>query len=426
MSSYRPAYPPPRSGGYSQSSQRSQHRNDGGRRRNDGGRDYGDRRPHEQRSSIEGSGPSYDNRRRSIYSPPPPGLSYDNYRDSLHGPANGDSYRPPQGEFTFRMEKPAGIIDLSDDNYRPRMDQGARARTRDPRHRDGRGVRGGRPPIRLPAERALLQSRPLGLVEQVTAHPNIFATYKAVEEMSDDDEAEMEISDQSDSDSGKPKSKRPRNTEGLDGSEAAVPKWSNPDPYTALPCPDESQRKKKDVVKLIRKARVEDLAASNAAATTEAEDYISFDFDMSQESDEDDDLRSGDASNLAPGRGVIGAPTGPRALTSLSSSSSTGRPITTTVGVASSRSSVTIAVVPDLPPKPTTDPLGSRKRTADDELKPSNHGPLKKVNKMPVQGLIVPQWVAGPGQDAQPWVMAEVPTASDLSKLNTSVSTSKK
>ena len=59
---------------------------------------------------------------------------------------------------------------------------------------------------------------------------------------------------------------------------SAIPKWSNPDPYTVLPPVDEEQRKNKNVVKLIRKARV----ATERDETTQTEvaannDFISFD-----------------------------------------------------------------------------------------------------------------------------------------------------
>ncbi|GAB7339587.1 hypothetical protein MBLNU457_6187t1 [Dothideomycetes sp. NU457] len=56
------------------------------------------------------------------------------------------------------------------------------------------------------------------------------------------------------------------------------PKWSNPDPYTVLPPPGESSNKpKKDVVQLIRQAKVENQAEakSNEAST----DFISLSFD---------------------------------------------------------------------------------------------------------------------------------------------------
>ena len=64
------------------------------------------------------------------------------------------------------------------------------------------------------------------------------------------------------------------------------PKWSNPEYYTALPPPDESQRKKRDVVKLIRKARVSvDKASAMNSQVASNDDFISFgaEEDLSQE-----------------------------------------------------------------------------------------------------------------------------------------------
>ena len=55
------------------------------------------------------------------------------------------------------------------------------------------------------------------------------------------------------------------------------PRWSNPEYYTALPPPDESQRKKRDVVKLIRKARVAVEKVSNMHSQVATnDDFISF------------------------------------------------------------------------------------------------------------------------------------------------------
>jgi non-canonical poly(A) RNA polymerase PAPD5/7 len=77
------------------------------------------------------------------------------------------------------------------------------------------------------------------------------------------------------------------------------PRWSNPDPYTALPPVDDSNRKHKDVVKLIRKARVE-TASVHVMAATNDQDFISFDFDGN-------DFNTGQPSP------PLGAPKGPRA-----------------------------------------------------------------------------------------------------------------
>jgi non-canonical poly(A) RNA polymerase PAPD5/7 len=67
------------------------------------------------------------------------------------------------------------------------------------------------------------------------------------------------------------------------GTEA--PKWSNPDPYADLFLPEESHKKRKDVVKLIRKARIATSQPSSVGAAVAAnDDFISLNFD------EDDDI----------------------------------------------------------------------------------------------------------------------------------------
>ena len=94
----------------------------------------------------------------------------------------------------------------------------------------------------------------------------------------------------------------------------SVPKWSNPEYYTALPPPDESQRKRRDVVKLIRKARVttqKENGVQNQVAAND--DFISFNFGDDQNLEESDD----DAYSQARGKGVPGAPLGPRAFSHL-------------------------------------------------------------------------------------------------------------
>ena len=63
-------------------------------------------------------------------------------------------------------------------------------------------------------------------------------------------------------------------------AECAVPKWSNPDPYTVLPPHDTLGAPKKDIVQTIRKAKT-DAAATNSAknAIQENADFISLNFD---------------------------------------------------------------------------------------------------------------------------------------------------
>ena len=60
-------------------------------------------------------------------------------------------------------------------------------------------------------------------------------------------------------------------------SAAATPKWSNPDPYTALPPPPEATGKRTDVVKLIRKAKISDDLDKESTDLAKNADFISFD-----------------------------------------------------------------------------------------------------------------------------------------------------
>jgi non-canonical poly(A) RNA polymerase PAPD5/7 len=272
----------------------------------------------------------------------------------------------------------------------------------------------------------------------------------------------MDMSDDENGAAEQPSKKARTVRKAADGD--SVPKWSNPDPYTALPPPDESQRKKKDVVKLIRKARVETNAGSTAKVDP-ADDFISFDF-----GDEEDD--SADKS----GMGVEGAPTGPRfshaanlhkqqAQTALATAAPThmanpqvqaqitsqtleartnsqnfnGRinqsvPVQVTnqnvqaradnqnVQVQMNHENVRFAIpFPKVninlanlksPSKvvkldTTSDPtLGSRKRNIDDQIKaaPVLHQVGKGVSKKPATGVVLKEWQPKANSRSTPWV----------------------
>lgn len=192
----------------------------------------------------------------------------------------------------------------------------------------------------------------------------------------------MDISGESGSEEDRPARKRARLTD--EELTPSAPKWSNPDPYTALPPPDETQRKKKDVVQMIRKARVE-ADSKKQSGESEAVDFISFDFS----DDEPEDS--------GKGKGVPGAPAGPRAA-------ATGLPprpevslfpphTPTAPSAASGKNSLLT---------PSTN-LGSRKRTADDKIK-RPHQPLQRGKKMKADGYIETSWVVKPDEVPCPWV----------------------
>jgi non-canonical poly(A) RNA polymerase PAPD5/7 len=102
-----------------------------------------------------------------------------------------------------------------------------------------------------------------------------------VDDMSDDEEADMEVEsdasadgDDAEAQTGNHKVARTQAPR-ADGN--TVPKWSNPDPYTSLPPPSETTGVKKDVVQLIRKAKnqaAEKAVGNNAVAAND--DFISF------------------------------------------------------------------------------------------------------------------------------------------------------
>lgn len=202
--------------------------------------------------------------------------------------SNGDSYRPAQSDFTFESNHPAPRFPPagpSNDGSRapPRGPRGGRGGGRGNHSRNNANGRGrGGYKKSGPSERALLRHRDNGSPE-VSYGVDGPSKFMNLDDMSDDAEASMDESDVSgagldgQSDHKLARTQAPR----ADGN--SVPKWSNPDPYTALPPPSETTGVKKDVVQLIRKAKnqdVEKAIGNNAVAAND--DFISF-------ADDDDD-----------------------------------------------------------------------------------------------------------------------------------------
>ncbi|KAF2398471.1 hypothetical protein EJ06DRAFT_558303 [Trichodelitschia bisporula] len=223
----------------------SSRRNDAHRDRNDSyrpGRDrdgYRDRHPLPRRPDF--------NRRSN--SPP---------RRHPQGPRGGDgfhfggtdSYRPPQGDFTFRSDQQP--------KFQSEVPNGPRGRRRPyapyaPHKANDRKI------LNALGEREPTPERLTGM----TDGPPRFKDADEVFEDSPESDPE--------SANGRP-SKRAKGAEGSD----VAPKWSNPDPYTVLP--PEYTGPKKDVVKLIRKAKLEAADVAQARNSVVAnDDFISFD-----------------------------------------------------------------------------------------------------------------------------------------------------
>lgn len=222
--------------------------------------------------------PNDRNAHRPYY--PSDNRNYDGAQDEYH--KNRDGRR---GDFTFRSayEAPrskAINADTSVPQRRPRQNSG-------PWQANQRY----RKPI-APHERPLLQSRRETTPEQMLGMGDGSTRFIAPDDVSAS-EAEMELGSDADEpavaeandtpppeDSEAPSHKKTRVhvKSGTDGN--SVPKWSNPDPYTVLPPPDETQAKKRDVVQLIRKAKIaHSEAAVSSNPVADNDDFISFSLD---------------------------------------------------------------------------------------------------------------------------------------------------
>lgn len=344
----------------------------------------------------------------------------DSYRptprpNNSHHSYPGPSYRLPQVDFTFRAEKPSGIEDAPYDSYRPSASNTARRHrdgqqgryTRDRPGRGGYSSRGRGSRIQLASDRPMMRPGYVGQATQAFFDPESGAKYRDFEDLSDSEEADMSISGDSDADndaaSGEPTKKRVRVQQDNSAEDNSAPKWSNPDPYTALP-PSSELQKRKDVVQLIRKARIGALG-SKGEAVAEAEDFIGF---SSDDSDQDYKVNGAvKASSLQPPRAnpPPGAPTGPRLpakpppplVIKDTAPAPAAQP-----GIAAS-SSVPSQHMPP-PPYPEVG-LGARKRTHDDQLKPTHVEPLKKGKKPPMTSIdfIDARWRVDHKHDPRPW-----------------------
>jgi non-canonical poly(A) RNA polymerase PAPD5/7 len=142
------------------------------------------------------------------------------------------------------------------------------------------------------------------------------------------------------------------------------PKWSNPDPYTVLPpVTDESRAKKRDVVKLIRKARI------TATRPNMVEDSVTVNNDFIS-------LSFGDDSNEPY------IPTGPKALLQKPAPSASTAPASSGTNGDSKK----------------------RKRDDVEDLSPPPHL-MKKAKRFNVKskGEILEEWKATEAMDQVPW-----------------------
>lgn len=220
----------------------------------------------------------------------------DNYRPQ---PRNRDSYRPSsnsnrrplKSDFTFRSEK-SGPRFSPNSKYDDTRSAERRSRDQQDKARRGRG--------RSFRWQRSMNDRPLLRSKRETTPENMLNTgdgvvrFKDVDDLSES-EADMDIEEDSgsgseiDAEAAIP-AKRVRVDEGPDLNGNSTPKWSNPDPYAFLPPTDEAHAKRKDVVKLIRKAKVDQMKDASVNSITENVDFISFDAENVEEQSNESDV----------------------------------------------------------------------------------------------------------------------------------------
>ena len=208
---------------------------------------------------------------------PPPGVPSQMYH---FGQPSNSPYPMESTQFSFQSASQLPSYPTRDpsprryrdsyDRYEGRYRQGGRDRQDRDRDRQDRPRFERR--VRMAADRPLLHTRRDrtpdqldGMADENTDIPK----FRNLENMSDSD---SEIMVESESENDASDKEKLQQTEEI----KAAPRWSNPEPYTSLP-PPEASRKRKDVVKLIRKARV---AASkndeHLKQLAQNDDFISF------------------------------------------------------------------------------------------------------------------------------------------------------
>ena len=195
--------------------------------------------------------------------------------------------------------------------------------------------------------------------------------------------------------------------------EAQAPtKWSNPEPYTALPPTQDISRKKKDVVKMIRKARLAAKDIDPLKQVARNDDFISLDFLDEEASKSDDD--KAELSKPPPN-----APSGPRSLVQTSIRNQAERPTPASnpqVVASSTTEHPTPASVPQVQASSIAERLQeSRKRKRSPELSEDGsfdqdgdiEGPAAKYArsvKIKSNGDVLAEWKARNGSNPVPWV----------------------
>lgn len=236
----------------------------------------------------------------------------------------GDTYRPqpPQSEFTFRpapgpggpapkfpprrQRSPAPAPEPAPARAKnSRREQGKRGPPGNHGGKAGAGARGGfrMPP---PHQRDILRRQEGSRTPEQLYGMNSEGQARFKEanfSTSEDSGSESGEIDDSAMDDGEGPRKRVK-ADVVESDAQAAPKWSNPEYFTALPPPESGLGPKKDIVQVIRKAKIEAAPKQDASnAVKENADFISFNMD-----DENDGFMKLDSISLSDAGADVAPP----------------------------------------------------------------------------------------------------------------------
>ena len=300
-------------------------------------------RPGESRRAYPRESDSYRPRRYDAPPPPRPRSNFDS-----------------NGMYHFQGSRDWNPSRNSNPRPRPAY-QGTRPPP--PGLRDDRHRRLPPPPVYTAANRPLFKIKHEAAIAFSDANSSSEAKFRNLDELTDSEEEEMTLSEDDLQDSHL--SKRVRLT-GVESGVARASKWSNPDPYTSLPAGGDVTAKRTDVVKLIRKARID--TDRSLQQTKRSDDFISF------------DAETHNSSEKAP----------------LSS-----------IPYPTESPPISPPPPPSLPPAPRADSLGKRKRgfEVEDQGAPSSLDPQGYADEN-VKG----KWAATAEISSTPWLHAHPTT----------------
>lgn len=243
------------------------------------------------------------------------------------------------------------------------------------------------------------------LLQPEDGNPKPALKFASLDDLSDSDEAEMDFSDDSDDEAPARKKRIQEISDSGDGTfsltplieqtQKPTPKWSNPDPYTALPPPDETKHKKIDVVKMIRKAKIaNEEAKQQNNAVADNQDFISLSM-PGEVSEPESEHKPPENAPTAP-RGMLH--TGPRGFE---------------IRGAAARSSyeerqraqqrARVLAPENAPRGPRADDHQGTKRSHDDQYKGYTNKLGKPMRRFNSDGSVLHCWKPSQGLNPAPW-----------------------